>query len=188
MTVKTAIRSFALALLGTGIVLAPNSAAIAQSAPAVAAPVAAAPATPALPPPAAAPSPEAAAAWGLANTDVKPDPAVRYGVLPNGLKYAIRHNATPLGTVVLRLRFDIGSVAEADDQRGLAHFLEHMAFNGSTHIAEGAMVPLLERNGLAFGPDTNASTGFDQTVYLLDLPNASNDLVDLGLKLFREHL
>src|SRR3546814_16376056 len=61
-----------------------------------------------------------------------------------------------------------------------------MAFNGSTHVPEGEMVKLLERKGLAFGADTNASTGFDQTVYKLDLPNASDDLIDTGLMLMRE--
>ncbi|MBL0916740.1 MAG: insulinase family protein, partial [Sphingopyxis sp.] len=104
----------------------------------------------------------------------------------NGMKYALLKNTTPKDSVVLRMRFDVGSFAEADDQRGLAHFLEHMAFNGSTHVPEGEMVKLLERKGLAFGADTNASTGFDQTVYQLDLPNASDDLVDTGLMLMRE--
>src|SRR3546814_20735028 len=68
----------------------------------------------------------------------------------------------------------------------LAHFLEHMAFNGSTHVPEGEMIKLLERKGLAFGADTNASTGFDETIYKLDLPNASDDLPDTGLMLMRE--
>src|SRR5690606_17468651 len=93
---------------------------------------------------------------------------------------------TPKDSVVMRLRFDVGSFAEADDQRGLAHFLEHMAFNGSTHVPEGEMVKLLERKGLAFGADTNASTGFDETIYKLDLPGASDDLIDTGLMLMRE--
>src|SRR3546814_5614917 len=102
------------------------------------------------------------------------------------MKYALLHNGTPRNSVVIRLRFDGGSFAEADDQRGLAQLLEHMAFNGSTHVPEGEMVKLLERKGLAFGADTNASTGFDQTVYKLDLPNASDDLIDTGLMLMRE--
>src|SRR3546814_11815977 len=76
----------------------------------------------------------------------------------------------PYTTLFRSMRFDVGSFDEAEDQRGLAHFLEHMAFNGSTHVPEGEMVKLLERKGLAFGADTNASTGFDQTVYKLDLP------------------
>lgn len=172
---QNVIRSVLIAVLA-GSVLAPPQAAFAQQTTAAPAPPAAV----------APPSAEAAAAWGIAGSDLTPDPAIRYGVLPNGMKYAIRRNTTPVGTVALRLRFDIGSVAEADDERGLAHFLEHMAFNGSTNVPEGQLVPLLERNGLAFGPDTNASTGFDQTIYQLDLPNASGDLVDLGLKLMRE--
>ena len=128
----------------------------------------------------------AAKAWGVAASDVALDPAVKLGVLPNGMKYALMANATPKETVLIRLRFDVGSLAEADDQRGLAHFLEHMAFNGSTNVPEGEMVKLLERKGLAFGADTNASTGFDATEYKLDLPNASDDLVDTGLMLMRE--
>src|SRR3546814_19743336 len=74
------------------------------------------------------------------------------------MKYALLHNGTPKDSVVIRMRFDVGSFDEAEDQRGLAHFLEHMAFNGSTHVPEGEMVKLLERKGLAFGADTNAST------------------------------
>src|SRR3546814_10655215 len=98
-----------------------------------------------------------------------------FGVLPNGMKYALLKNSTPKDSVVIRMRFDVGSFAEAEDQRGLAHFLEHMAFNGSTHVPEGEMIKLLERKGLAFGADTNASTGFDETIYKLDFPNASDD-------------
>jgi len=114
------------------------------------------------------------------------DPAIRTGALPNGMKYAIRANGTPKGSAVIRFRIDVGSTAEADDQRGLAHFLEHMAFNGSTHVREGEMVKLLERDGLAFGADTNASTTYTQTVYKLDLPRADDRLVDTGLLLMRE--
>lgn len=127
-----------------------------------------------------------AAAWGFANSDVPPDPAVRYGVLPNGMKYALLHNETPKDSVVIRMAYDVGSLEEADDQRGLAHFLEHMAFNGSTNVPEGEMVKLLERKGLAFGADTNASTGFETTTYKLDLPKPTDDLIDTGLMLMRE--
>ena len=139
-------------------------------------------------PVAAAPNPQsdAARAWNFAPSDVAVDPNIVFGVLPNGMKYALMKNSTPKDSVSMRLRFDVGSFAEADDQRGLAHFLEHMAFNGSTNVPEGEMVKLLERKGLAFGADTNASTGFDETVYQLDLPNASDDLVDTGLMLMRE--
>ena len=132
------------------------------------------------------PQDAAAKAWNFAASDVPVDSNIIFGVLPNGMKYALLKNSTPKDSVILRMRFDVGSFAEADDQRGLAHFLEHMAFNGSTHVPEGEMIKLLERKGLAFGADTNASTGFDQTVYKLDLPNASDDMVDTGLMLMRE--
>ena len=132
------------------------------------------------------PQDAAAKAWNFAASDIPVDPNIVFGVLPNGMKYALLKNSTPKDSVVLRMRFDVGSFAEADDQRGLAHFLEHMAFNGSTNVPEGEMIKLLERKGLAFGADTNASTGFDETVYKLDLPNATDDLIDTGLMLMRE--
>jgi zinc protease len=132
------------------------------------------------------PQSEAAKAWGFAASDIAVDPNIVFGVLPNGMKYALLRNSTPKDSVAMRMRFDVGSFAEADDQRGLAHFLEHMAFNGSTNVPEGEMIKLLERKGLAFGADTNASTGFDETIYKLDLPGASDDLVDTGLMLMRE--
>lgn len=128
----------------------------------------------------------AAAAWKFDRSDLAPDPAVRFGVLPNGMRYAIMKNAKPQHSASIRLRFAIGSVMESEAQRGIAHFLEHMAFNGSTHVPEGEMVKLLERKGLAFGADTNASTGFTETVYKLDLPQVSDDLIDTGLFLMRE--
>ena len=114
--------------------------------------------------------PPAAHAWAQTASDLPADPDVRYGTLPNGMRYALRHNATPPNQTSLRLRIDAGSLEEQDDQRGLAHFIEHMAFNGSTHVAEGEFVHRLERLGLRFGADTNAGTEFAQTVYKLDLP------------------
>ncbi len=148
------------------------------------APVAAQPAAPA--PVAVNPQDAAARAWGIATSDVAIDPAVRLGVLPNGMKYALMANATPKDSVVIRFRINAGSLAEREEQRGLAHFLEHMAFNGSTNVPEGEMIKLLERKGLAFGADTNAETGFEHTEYKLDLPQASDDLIDTGLMLMRE--
>jgi zinc protease len=124
--------------------------------------------------------------WGVKLTDVTPDPSIKYGTLPNGMKYAIMHNATPKGTASVRLRFEFGSIAENENERGLAHFIEHMAFNGSTHVPEGDMVKILERQGLQFGPDTNAQTGFDSTTYMLDLPKADDEHIDTALFLFRE--
>lgn len=124
--------------------------------------------------------------WAQALSDIAPDPTWRFGVLPSGMRYAIRKNATPPGQASLRLWFDAGSLMEADDQQGLAHFLEHMAFNGSKNVPEGDMVKILERHGLAFGADTNAQTSFDETAYQLDLPKADDDTVDTSLMLLRE--
>ena len=133
--------------------------------------------------PAAAP---AVNGWGVKLTDVTPDPSIKYGMLPNGMKYAIMRNATPKGTASVRLRFEFGSIGENENERGLAHFIEHMAFNGTTHVPEGDMVKILERQGLQFGPDTNAETGFDSTTYMLDLPKADDEHIDTALFLFRE--
>jgi len=119
-------------------------------------------------------------------SDIEADDRVVYGTLDNGMRYAIKENDTPPGTASIRMRFDVGSVYEADDQQGLAHFLEHMAFNGSEGVPEGEMIPMLERYGLAFGPDTNAYTSFDETVYQLDLPSVEEDVIDTGLFLMRE--
>ena len=124
--------------------------------------------------------------WGVALTDVTPDPSIRYGTLPNGMKYAIKRNAFPKGAAAVRLQFEFGSIGESAEERGLAHFIEHMAFNGSTNVPEGEMVKILERQGLKFGPDTNAMTGFDKTVYMLDLPKADESHLDTAMMLMRE--
>lgn len=124
--------------------------------------------------------------WPHEGSDVKPDPAVRYGVLANGMRYAVMRNATPEGTISLRLRIAAGAFQESDAQRGLAHFMEHMAFNGSKNVPEGEFVKLLQRKGLAFGAHTNAYTSTDETVYQLELPKNDADLIDTGLMLFRE--
>ncbi len=114
------------------------------------------------------------------------DPAVRFGTLPNGLRYAILKNDTPKSAVSMRMLIGSGSLKEREEERGLAHFLEHMAFRGSTNVPDGEVIHMLERLGLRFGPDTNASTSFDRTLYMFNFPVASADAVDTGLKLFRE--
>ncbi len=135
---------------------------------------------------ASAGKPPAANVWPQTYADLPPDPAMRFGVLPNGLRYVVMKNATPGGQASLRLRINAGSLNETDAQQGLAHLLEHMAFNGSTHVPRGEMIHILERHGLAFGADTNASTSWDETVYKLDLPKADADTVDTSLMLLRE--
>jgi len=124
--------------------------------------------------------------WGIENSDVPIDPAWRLGRLDNGMRFIIRPNATPKGTAIVRMEVAAGSLDESDAERGYAHFIEHMAFNGSTNVPEGEMVRLLERDGLAFGADTNASTGFETTTYKLDLPRNDPALLDTALMLMRE--
>ncbi len=119
-------------------------------------------------------------------SDIPADETVRYGVLENGMRYALVENDTPSGTAAIRLVLNVGSLAEAEDQRGLAHFIEHMAFNGTTNVPEGEMVPLLERYGLAFGADSNAFTGREVVGYTLDLPSVEEEVVNVGLFLMRE--
>lgn len=124
--------------------------------------------------------------WAFEGSDLEPDPAYRFGRLDNGMRYVIRHNETPKGTALVRMQVSAGSLDEGEDERGYAHFVEHMAFNGSTSVPEGEMVRLLERKGLAFGADTNAQTNFEHTTYMLDLPRNDADLIDTALMLMRE--
>ncbi|WP_229953944.1 M16 family metallopeptidase [Parasphingorhabdus litoris] len=119
-------------------------------------------------------------------SDLKPDTRVVYGILANGLRYAVMKNSTPSGVAALRMRIATGSLNETEEQRGIAHFLEHMAFNGSKNVPEGEMVKRLERYGLAFGADTNASTGFSQTTYKLNLPTVGEEILNEAFFLMRE--
>lgn len=124
--------------------------------------------------------------WPHQSSDIPADPAFTFGTLPNGMRYILRQNATPEGTAIVRMRIASGSLEEREHERGLAHFLEHMAFNGSTGIPEGEMVKLLEREGLAFGADTNASTGLEAITYMLNLPRNDEALLETALMLMRE--
>lgn len=124
--------------------------------------------------------------WAQEVVGRKVDPDVRFGTLPNGLRYAIMRNTTPADGVAMRLRIGSGSLKERDEEQGLAHFLEHMAFRGSKNIADGEVVKMLERQGLRFGPDTNAFTAHDQTVYMFTFPKADAAALDTGFTLFRE--
>lgn len=126
--------------------------------------------------------------WAQSASDIPVDSNVRFGVLPNGMQYAILHNATPPGQASLRLRIDAGSLMENEDQLGLAHFMEHMTFNGTTNVPENELLRILERLGLAFGADTNAATGFDQTYYRLELPRTNDETVDTALHIMREQV
>ncbi len=127
-------------------------------------------------------------AWAHEASDLKADERIRFGTLPNGMRYALMRNATPPGQASLRLRIDAGSLHEDDDQKGLAHFTEHMLFNGTENVPENDMLRILERLGLAFGADTNAFTSFDQTAYMLELPRTDDETVDTSLMIMREQV
>ncbi|QQL44712.1 M16 family metallopeptidase [Sulfuriroseicoccus oceanibius] len=114
-------------------------------------------------------------------SDLQVDPAIKFGKLENGVRYAILKNTEPPNHVSLRLHIDAGSLAEADNQQGLAHFLEHMAFNGTEHFGPDELVTFLQNNGISFGAHLNAYTSFDETVYMLDLPDNNQELVDKGM-------
>lgn len=110
------------------------------------------------------------------------DPAVKIGTLPNGIRYYIRKNAKPEKRAELRLVVNAGSILEDDDQRGLAHFVEHMAFNGTTSFAKNDIVKYLEGIGVRFGADLNAYTSFDETVYILPVPTDSAGILERSFR------
>ncbi|MCU0793850.1 MAG: insulinase family protein [Opitutaceae bacterium] len=120
-------------------------------------------------------------------TDLQIDPAFVLGELPNGLRYALRANSEPRGRVSLRLVVAAGSLHETDDQRGLAHFLEHLAFNGSTHYPPGTLIEFFQRMGMNFGGHTNAYTSFDRTVYMLELPDTRHETLAEGLRVLGDY-
>ena len=110
------------------------------------------------------------------------DPTITTGRLPNGLVYFIRQNPRPDNRVLMRLAVRAGSNDEAEDQRGLAHMLEHMAFNGSAKFKPGELVKYLESIGARFGPHVNAYTSYDETVYMLDVPTDRPNAVRRGFE------
>lgn len=114
------------------------------------------------------------------------DPKVRIGRLSNGLTYYIRHNARPEKRVEMRLVVNAGSVLEDDDQLGLAHFMEHMNFNGTTHFPKNELVSYLQSIGVEFGADLNAYTSFDETIYILPVPTDKPGLVEKGLQILED--
>ncbi|MBL8843724.1 MAG: insulinase family protein, partial [Planctomycetes bacterium] len=124
--------------------------------------------------------------WEHERSDLKPDPRFHFGKFANGLRYAWADHANPPRQVRVRLFVAIGSLAERGDEVGLAHFLEHMAFNGSKSFKAGTLVPTFQAQGIRFGSDVNAHTGFDETVYELDLPDADPARLEQALAWFRD--
>lgn len=121
------------------------------------------------------------------SSDLPADESIVWGVLDNGVRYAVMPNNEPPDRVSLRLYVDAGSLMETDAQAGLAHFLEHMAFNGSDNYPPGELVEYLQRLGMGFGAHTNAHTGFDETVYKLELPQNSESMLREGLQVLRDY-
>ncbi len=116
----------------------------------------------------------------------RPDPAVRTGVLPNGLRYVVQHNAMPKGAVSLRLAIDVGSYEEAEAERGFAHFIEHMAFRSTRSFPDGAPDREFAPWGVAFGRDQNAATTLFATTFKLDMPQPDAAQVRRGLVWLRD--
>ncbi len=114
------------------------------------------------------------------------DPSVKIGKLSNGLTYYIRQNKKPENKAELRLVINTGSVLEDNDQQGLAHFIEHMAFNGSTHFKKNELVDALQNMGIEFGADLNAYTSFDETVYILPVPLSDTGNLRKGLTVLQD--
>jgi zinc protease len=117
---------------------------------------------------------------------IKNDEAVIKGKLKNGLTYYIRANKKPEKRAELRLVVNAGSILEDDNQQGLAHFTEHMAFNGTKNFKKQEIINFLEGIGMRFGPELNASTSFDETIYMLQLPTEKQDVLGKGFKILRE--
>jgi len=120
--------------------------------------------------------------------DQKPpiDPRITVGELQNGLRYYVRENGQPENRAELRLVVNVGSVQEDEDQLGLAHFVEHMAFNGTEHFAKQELVEFMESIGMRFGPGLNAMTGFDETIYMLRIPTDSPDVIKTAFQILED--
>ncbi len=128
--------------------------------------------------------------WSQSNFDsnksIPLDPEVKTGKLDNGIVYYIRKNAKPEDRVELRLAVNAGSILENDNQQGLAHFCEHMCFNGTTNFPKQELVNTIEKMGIRFGADLNAYTSFDETVYMLKVPTDQPELIDKGFQILED--
>ncbi|CAN5210620.1 insulinase family protein [soil metagenome] len=119
-------------------------------------------------------------------TKIPTDPNVKIGKLENGLTYYIQNNGKPEDKLELRLAINAGSILENDDQQGLAHFVEHMSFNGTKNFKKNELVDYLQGIGVKFGADLNAYTGFDETVYILPIPSDNPEILDKGFQILED--
>src|SRR3989442_833369 len=117
---------------------------------------------------------------------VSVDPLITVGTLPNGLRYYIRANKLPEARAELRLVVNAGSVLEEEDQRGLAHFVEHMSFNGTLHFPKQDVISFMQALGMRFGAHVNANTSFDETVYHLQIPTGNAAVIDRSLLILED--
>ena len=125
--------------------------------------------------------------WAHTRSDLPPDPQAVFGRLPNGFRLVLLPNAKPKDRTSLHLIIRTGSMHEKNEERGLAHFLEHMLFNGSTHFAPGELVKYFQKIGMQFGPDANARTGFYETVYDINLPTSDRQSLQEALLVMHDY-
>jgi zinc protease len=125
--------------------------------------------------------------WPHEKSELQPDPSLHFGRLDNGFRYVLKKNQEPRDRVAISLNIQAGSLNETDEERGIAHFLEHMLFNGSTHFAPGELVDYFQSIGMSFGGDTNAHTSYDETVYDIILPKGTKKDIEEGLLVFSDY-
>jgi zinc protease len=125
--------------------------------------------------------------WPQDHTDIAPDPDLHFGKLDNGMRFIIKENHTPRDRVSMHLFVQAGSLLEKSDEQGMAHLIEHMLFDGSTHFDPGELVKFFQRIGMQFGPDANAHTGFTQTVFDVVLPKGDAQSLSDGLLVLRDY-
>jgi len=125
--------------------------------------------------------------WPQDKSDLVVDPELIFGTLDNGLRYVIKQNPEPKDRVALYLDIQAGSLHETEEQRGLAHYLEHMVFNGTTHYPPGSLIEYFQSIGMSFGADTNAHTSYDETVYKLLLPSGTPETLDEGMLVLADY-
>jgi len=124
--------------------------------------------------------------WPHEKSDLRPDPALVFKKLPNGFRFVLMENHYPKNRVSMHLNIQAGSLYEFDDEQGLAHFLEHMLFDGSTHFKPEELVKFFQSIGMQFGPDANAHTGFNETVYDILLPEGDKESLGKGLTVMKD--
>ncbi|GJM20676.1 MAG: peptidase M16 [Planctomycetota bacterium] len=125
--------------------------------------------------------------WAHVRSDLRPNPDLTFGQLDNGMRYVWLDHPEPDQRSYLRLHVNVGSLAELESEQGMAHFLEHMGFNGSENFKAGELITWFQSKGMSFGAHVNASTGFDETIYMLNLPDSREQDLREALTVFRDY-